>query len=315
MKLRYGYIIMGIVTGFMMFLQWIPALPDGKLHVMFCDVKQGDAMIVRFPDGRLMMVDTGPGATGLACLGKYLPFFQKTIDILVISHPQEDHAAGLPAILSRYRVTHIIHAGARPRGDLGKEIAAILGTKQVTEHMMYAGDSIVVGGVAVRSLSPAAPLDNQYISWKQHSLAHTDADTSAVLGATSSDMNMDSIVLHLAYGDFDVILTGDADAKSQSSLEPIHVADGRVELLKVPHHGAKNGMSESFLTSLCPRCTSTSSIRPAAIISVGKNTYGHPSDEVISRIQKHGYDVFRTDRQGDITVSSDGVGWEIHTSK
>jgi competence protein ComEC len=310
MKLRYGYVIMGIVTGLILFLQWIPALPDGSVHVTFCDVGQGDATLVRFPDGRRMLVDTGSGSTGLICLGKYLPFFEKTIDIVVISHPQADHAAGLPALLSRYHVTHIIHADALPNGELGNKISAALIAKNTTEHTMYAGDSMTVGGVTIRSLSPEPPSDGEFLSWKRISTASDDT----VLGTTTGDMNTDCLVLQLTYGTFDIVLTGDADAKSQPTLQSIHTTDSRVELLKVPHHGSKTGLSESFLSSLCVKCNRTDR-HPIAVISVGKNTYGHPSTDTIKQLEGNGFDVYRTDKHGDISVASDGLSWEIYTEK
>ena len=99
-KLRTGYLITGIVTGCIILFSFFGTIPDGKLHVVFCNVGQGDAAYIRFPDGRDMVVDGGPDDKILGCLGKHMPFWDRSIDIVAMTHPPKDHMQGLIAVLS-----------------------------------------------------------------------------------------------------------------------------------------------------------------------------------------------------------------------
>src|SRR3989344_728069 len=98
-KLRYGYLISGIITGSILIFSFFGSFPDGKLHIVFCDVGQGDAAYVRFPDGQDMVVDGGPNDNVLGCLGKYMPFWDRHIDLVMLSNPQKDHLQGLISVL------------------------------------------------------------------------------------------------------------------------------------------------------------------------------------------------------------------------
>src|SRR5574341_1833681 len=109
-KLRIGYVISGIATGLVLLFSFIATLPDGKLHLVFCDVGQGDAAYVRFPDGRDMVVDGGPNDKVLGCLGNHMPFWDRHIKIVVMTHPQKDHMQGLISVLDRYRVDYFVRS-------------------------------------------------------------------------------------------------------------------------------------------------------------------------------------------------------------
>ena len=113
-KLRVGYVISGIVTGLILLFSFIATLPDGKLHIVFCDIGQGDAAYVRFPDGRDMLIDGGPNDKVLNCLGKHMPFWDRRINLVVLTHPQKDHMQGLNPVLEHSDAIRPEHATMIP---------------------------------------------------------------------------------------------------------------------------------------------------------------------------------------------------------
>src|SRR3989344_8210677 len=112
-KLRVGYLISGVATGLVLLFSFLGSLPDGTLHIVFCDVGQGDAAYIRFPDGRDMVVDGGPNDRVIACLGRHMPFWDRHIDMVAMTHPQKDHMQGLIAVFERFDVDYFL------RSDIG----------------------------------------------------------------------------------------------------------------------------------------------------------------------------------------------------
>lgn len=133
-----------------------------------------------------------------------------------------------------------------------------------------------------------------------------EGETGNVLAAAIGDLNAYCQVFELQYGSFSALFTGDADAPVEPNYTGDKLADNQMEVLKVPHHGSKTGMTQAFVNWVHPKL---------AVISVGKNLYGQPSDEAISMLQSIGARVLRTDKSGDIEVVSDGKNWAIKTEK
>ena len=187
------------------------------------------------------------------------------------------------------------------------------GRRNVTQQFVTTGETISVGPTTLSILWPSrdqiARMNPQPSSLGQ--LGQFNA--SSVLGASSPDLNDGSIVFALRYGSFDALFTGDADTRVESQwrdaiptplLRQLADAQGQalgvLEVLKYPHHGSKTAMTAEFLESLNPKL---------AVISVGKNSYGHPSEAAIATLATRGVQVKRTDREGDIEVVSDGKTW------
>ena len=295
-KLKTGYFISGIITGLILLLTFFQQLPDGKLHIVFCDVGQGDATYIQFPGGKDMLIDGGPGGQTpkvLGCLAKHMSIFDRQIDVVVLTHPQEDHLGGLSEIVKRYQVGNFVHSDRRATTEGYTKLMDSIAQKHVPSRSVAMGEEITIGKTQVVVLSP-----------QKSSLAGYAG--SNVLGATN--VNESCVVLRLSYGSFDVLFTGDAD----SSVDPELVKhpfqkQGELEVLKVPHHGSKTGMTDAFLLWLGTVDT--------AIISVGKNMYGHPAPETITQLKKRNIQVKRTDQEGDIEIISDGKNWSVVTSK
>lgn len=295
-KLKTGYFISGIITGLILLFNFFQQLPDGKMHIVFCDVGQGDATYIRFPNGKDMVIDGGPsGQTPkvLGCLAKHMSIFDREIDVVVLTHPQEDHLGGLSEIVKRYQVKYFVYSDKTATTEGYAKLMEIITKKQIPSRPVATGEEITIGMTQFFVLSP-----------KKSAVANVG--TSNVLGAT--DVNESCIVLRLSYGSFDAIFMGDADSQIDAELvkQPFR-KQGKLEVLKVPHHGSKTGMTEGFLSWIGQTDT--------AIISVGKNMYGHPAPETITQLTKRNIQVKRTDQEGDIEIMTDGKTWSVRASK
>jgi competence protein ComEC len=304
-KLRYGYVLTGIFTGIVLLYSFFTTLPDGKLHIVFCDVGQGDATYVQFADGRDMLVDGGPNDNVLSCLGRHMPFWDKTINLVVLTHPQKDHAGGLASVLERYNVEYFLKSDVESDIESYTKLKDLLSTKNTQVKLVDQGQTITIGATSLLALWPS----KSQIALGAR-LKRLSEQLAQVKGAsTDVELNDYSVVLWLRYGAFDAILPGDADSHVQPEIAIKQLAVDEVEVLKVPHHGSKTAMTDEFIDTIF------SFARPGlaklAVISVGKNSYGHPAEETITMLEHTGARVIRTDQQGDIEVISDGKNWEV----
>lgn len=285
-RLRIGYLLSGIATGLVLLFSFLATIPDGKLHITFCDVGQGDAAYIRLPDGRDMLVDGGPNDKVLGCLGKHMPFWDRHIDIVLMTHPQKDHMQGLLSVFDRYQVGYFVRSDIVNTTEGYQKLMELVKKHAIKEKFVTAGERIAIGDTHLTILWPSS-----------------EQIGSSVLGATT-DLNDGSIVFWLQYGSFDAIFTGDADTRVEDGYRGIPLSGDAIEVLKVPHHGSKTGMSEAFADWLTPQL---------AVISVGKNnSYGHPGKNILEMLQQRESMIVRTDQAGDIEVESDGRMWRVH---
>lgn len=290
--LRVGYFISGFITGLILLLHFLVSLPDGKLHIVACDVGQGDATYIRFADGSDMLVDGGSNDKVLGCLGKYMPFWDRTIDMLVLTHPEDDHLRGLLSVTERYNVGYFVHSDIRRDTEQYRTLVSRVRERHAQEKVVTSGEYIRVGGASIRVVWPSADR-----------VAAVNGIPAQVLGKSTVSVNEESVVFWLRYGRFDALFPGDFSL-SQYHMPVIEgLADEHVELLKVPHHGSKFAMDRAFVTWLKPH---------VAIVSVGSNnTYGHPSEEVQTMLADEQANLLRTDEVGDIEIVSDGDDWKV----
>jgi competence protein ComEC len=255
-----------LVLGFVVF-QW----PDDRLHVVFCDVGQGDAILIRKGEVEVLVDGGWNERAVLECLGNNLPFWDRRIELVVGTHGDRDHVGGLPGVLERYEVGKVV-SGVWEGEDWEKliEVSDELGVKK---ESVRSGDEIRVGDLDFLVLWP---VDEK------------------------GEDNDASVVLELMYGEFEVLLTGDISAEVEE--EVVGRVLGQVEVLKVAHHGSKYSSDEKFLDKLGGKL---------AVIQVGKNSYGHPSKEVLDRLDTFGYTALRNDMDGEIEVISDGERWWV----
>lgn len=270
-QLRWGYLISGIITGCMLLVSFITSLPDGKLHLYFCNVGQGDAAYIRFPDGRDMLVDGGPNDRVIGCLSRHMPFWDREIDLVIMSHPQKDHIGGLISVLARYRVGRVVRSRAQEPSETYDKLKALADDTRTEVKVVSRGERIRIGPVTLSVLGPAD---------------------------STGDVNGQSLVFALNYGTFDALFPGDAPLIERFAGQAV----GPLEVLKVPHHGSRTGLVPSILERVHPAL---------AVISVGNNSFGHPSPEVVTVLTRIGARILRTDKEGDIEVVSDGNTWGV----
>lgn len=267
-------------------LVWSAALttPDGRLHVVFFDVGQGDAIFIETPGGHQVLVDGGPDPSALLDrLGRAMPFWDRSLDLVVVTHPDADHFAGLVPALERYRVGQVLEPGLSDDTALYRQWRETIEAHRIPVVHARAGMRLNLGhGVWAEVLNP----------------------TEEVLADARATDNNVSIVLRLVWGKASVLLTGDIEAEVEERLVasgvPLHAT-----VLKVSHHGSGYSTTRPFVEAVAPQI---------AVIQVGAdNRFGHPAPEVLERLS--GTKLFRTDQHGTIEVVTDGERCWIRTSK
>jgi competence protein ComEC len=281
-------------------LVWVAIfqLPSRELHLIFCDVGQGDAILATFGDTQVL-IDGGPNNKVLDCLSHNLPFWDRKIEAIVLTHPDADHLTGLIDVIKRYSVSQFVVNSIMVDSSGFREFREAVLEEGTKIYSPQAGDKIRVGPMGFAVLWPKKKLGNASI-WQDQKLAENDNLANAdILGSAtySGETNDTSIVLKLSYGDFDALLTGDISTKVDEQLDV-----SPVEVLKVPHHGSKYSTSEGLLEKLKPSL---------AIISVGKNSFGHPTSETLERLRARDIKILRTDQAGTIEIISDGKNWGV----
>ena len=279
----------------------ISYLPDDKLHLVFCDVGQGDATYIRLPNGGDMLVDGGPDKSVLACLGRHMPFYDREIDVVVATHPQKDHIGGLAEVVKRYKVGHFVTVPVAHNIKEYEFLKQQIETHLIVVHYLIRGDRFRYGETVVRTIWP----DKYWLTDELGTSEVKSRTMKQLIGLpTQKDLNIFSLYLHLSFHDFDLLLTGDGDREVQNLLARLGWArelPERVEALKVPHHGSKTGMTEEFIKHVRPKYS---------VIEVGKNSYGHPAQSVIDQLSRYGK-VFRTDKNKDVVFITDGYNIEV----
>lgn len=303
MKISPRYFIFGCCIGLFIIYGVLSQLPDGKLHMIFCDVGQGDAILIIFPNGQDMLIDGGPNNRVLSCLGNNRPFYDRTLDLVMATHPQEDHIGGLVEVVKRYNVKHFVIPAVSHTSMTFSNLWSHLKQKQVPIQFVFKGEKIIINNVKMNILWP----DKQ---WLEKQFTHEDSSNENSFSGmitTKTDLNSFSVNLHLQYGQFDALFTGDGDNKIQGLLGQLELAaiDSSIDVLKVPHHGSKTALNQLFLSQLKPLFS---------VIQVGKNSYGHPNASTIDALHRFGR-VFRTDKNGEITISTNGESVDIEVEK
>lgn len=269
------------VLGLVLTLTFFVGKADGKLHIYFLDVGQGDAMFVETPSGKQILVDGGPGSVVLQRLGEIMPLFDKSIDMIVSTHPDADHLSGLVRVLERYKVSKILETGMECDTSLCGQWEEAKKEKQPEVDDAFLGQEADAGdGVKFLVLNPSENLEGRFLSKR----------------------NNGGIILKLVYGSQSVLLTADVEKQIEEKL----VRSGAKidsDFLKVAHHGSKTSSTENFLKKVSPLL---------AFIEVGRdNKYGHPTREVLQRLEDFQIPYYRTDIDGTVELVLDGRSYEV----
>ena len=277
------FVILTIFLG-LNILAWLAVYDLSRsrfLEVTFFDVGQGDAIFIETPKGNKILIDGGPDSALLEKLGENLPFWDRTIDLLILTHPESDHLTGLLEVLRSYKVKNILWTGILMDTAGFKKWEKLIKQENAKIYLAQAGQKIIISPKIV--LEVLHPFEN-------------------LEGKSVKDVNNTSIVLRLDFLEISFLFTGDVYKSAEKEL----VEQGsniNSDVLKVGHHGSKTSSDEEFIKEVLPEM---------AVISVGKNnSYGHPHSETLAILEKYGISIFRTDLNGDIKIISDGINYEV----
>ncbi|HET7470996.1 MAG TPA: DNA internalization-related competence protein ComEC/Rec2 [Gemmatimonadales bacterium] len=250
---------------------------DGRLTLHFLDVGQGDAAAIRTPAGHWILVDAGPAGEGTDAGRRVVgPVLERhgarSLALAVVSHAHADHLGGLPSVMSRIRTGLVLEPGANVADPRYASFLQRLPRDGVPWHPARAGERFTLDGVQFTVLHPTP-------GWRHW----------------GEDVNEDSVVLLVEFGQFQALFAGDAGFPAESAMAG---RLRRVDLLKVGHHGSRGSTGDAWLDALAPA---------VAVISLGRNDYGHPAPATLERLRAHGVAVHRTDREGTVSVTTDGM--------
>ncbi len=278
-------LVLSVAAGLLLLL-WAATqhLPDGKLHVAFLDIGQGDAILITTPNGRQILIDGGPSPAKLGQqLGKEMSFWDHSIDVVISTHPDADHITGLVEALDRYQIDTILVSDADSGSSLFDEWNRRLETNNTQPTLAWQGMRLQLDKTVEAIVLNPGPASEGLESPNDH-----------------------SVTLKIKMGDISFLLSGDAEIPVEQAL----VAGGqdlRATVLKSPHHGSKTGSSAMFLEAVNPQIV---------VISVGAdNRFGHPAPEVLQRYTNYGITVLRTDKQGTIELITNGERLWLETSR
>jgi competence protein ComEC len=256
---------------------WSYEVPTG-LSVTFIDVGQGDAILIETPQSQIL-IDGGPGSAVLAGLGAALPFWDRTLDAVIATHPDADHIGGLKDVLEQYAVANVLEPG------IDNTTRAWSSFVNATNDAVLSGANHIVAHAGMRlDLGGGAYAD---VLYPDHDVATVD------------DTNSGSIVMRVVYGDTSFMLTGDAPTAVEQELFLEYGYGLDSDVYKAGHHGSRTSSSADFVESVSPTY---------AVFSRGcDNAYGHPHEEVVALFQSMAIKTFDTCNDGSVMFVSDGL--------
>lgn len=271
---KLGLLVMGLLVVMGGLLMWHLSLLERQTSVTFLNIGQGDAILISQGNVQILIDGGRTGKELLARLGRHVPFWDRTIEFVIATHPDADHIGGLPALLNTYRVKHVLTSGAQSETETSRQF------HEATTRAIGGEATTVFRGTTL-TLPEGGTLTIEY------PLSPLPKDSS------NASTNEGSIVARFVYGETSFLLTGDLPHE-----ETVLPDEAPVTVLKAAHHGSKYSTSEAWLKGIRPR---------EAVISVGKNNYGHPAPEVLDRLRLMGVAIHRTDQEGDIVYQCQGT--------
>lgn len=245
---------------------WISVFSvDNKLHLIACDVGQGDAILIQ-KNTTQILIDGGPSNIVLDCLSNHMPFWDRSIELVILTHPQEDHYGGLINVFKNYKIQMFGEYSHNSSNKSYEVLRNLVGSMSIDTISLVDGTAIRLGKIY---------LD---IVWPN-------------ILTSSNNVNDDGVVTLLKYGQFKALFTADVENEVSDEISK-NINIENIDYLKVNHHGSKNGLSQKLLDKTNPIV--------AAISSKKGNSYGHPHMEILKMLSEKNIQVLRTDQLGDI---------------
>ena len=270
------FLVFLVIFDFVVWKAVVLNRPNSETEIYFFDVGQGDGELVILPGGVKVMIDAGPGNKTANELSSVLRPTDNYIDLAIVSHPETDHFNGFIDIFKRYQVGAFIYNGRVGSAQSWKELAKVVEENKTSVIVLGQGDKIKYGEDFFEILSPNADF-----------LRSKETNDSSLVIKFTDNINEEKAAR--------VLFTGDIGNKVEKYLADNF--DIRADILKVPHHGSKYSSSEEFLAAIKPKVSS---------IEVGKNSYGHPTSEVLNRLASIGSQIFRADQNGTVKIAISG---------
>lgn len=260
-----------------------------RTRLVFCDVGQGDAILV-MSGTRQVLIDGGPGSRVLDCLGERLPFWDRKIEMVVLTHPQQDHLEGLIGVLARYEVGTVVTTNVANQTQLYKEWQTALANEGARVYEPDVGDQFVVDTQRGETLSVLWPSSAKASEWRAE--APSDLNETSIVMRLDAGPSTSSGFTTCAY------LTGDITKEILETL-----IDRPCDILKISHHGSRTGTNEGILEKAKPR---------VAVIQAGKNNrFGHPHKEVLDLLLSKDIRILRNDINGIVEVENELKGFRV----
>ena len=251
-----------------------------ELRLTVFDIGQGDSIFIEASNGNQVLIDGGPSNAILGKLGGVMPFWDRSINLIILTHPHADHVAGLIEVLKRYDVGMVLESGVNYSTAEYAEWRRLLKEKQIRVIIARAGQKIHLSSKT--ELNILTPFDS-------------------FIEKSPSNIHDAMVISRLIYASSSVLLMGDAEKYFEYRLL-LSGVDLKSDILKVGHHGSKTSTTEDFVRAVSPKY---------AVISVGrKNRYGHPTQQTLDTLAKFGIQTFRTDQDHDVEFTSDGSRFE-----
>jgi competence protein ComEC len=289
-------------SGLICVLVWFSVIShiENNIKIVACDVGQGDAFLVTLKDFQIL-IDGGSNNKVINCLADNMPFWDRSIEVVVLSHPQKDHFGGLIDVFEMYEVKYLITTPVDSGSMEWGVLKELVGSSQTEVINPVGGDEYRFGLIYLDILHPT----EEYLLANLED--YSTGNSKDVLGAYTSkkDPNEFSLVLILSYKEFDALFTGDIGPVISNMVAEEITKKGKrnIEYIKVPHHGSKNGLTENLLEAISPK---------VAVISAGiNNSYGHPHKEIIELLSDWSIRTLRTDKLGNIEVVTNGSAWWV----
>lgn len=281
MKMSHKIISLALVTIgiFLLALSFAARPAIGNLRVAFLDVGQGDAIFIQTPSGKQVLIDGGPNQDVVYQLAEVMPWWDRSIDMIIATHPDKDHIGGLDDVLSRFDVSYYLDNGVGSDTETYQVLDSMVDS--FTREYIVARRGMVIDfgdGVQIRVLAPEIVFEG-------------------------GDDNNASVVVQLLYGESEVMLTGDAGVGVEQALVRNYLEQLSSDILKLGHHGSKTSSSQTWLDAIDPKWV---------VVSAGVgNSYGHPHPEVIDRIDDD-IKILDTRIDGLIVFESDGQNFWLN---
>jgi len=270
-------ILVGAVTvlSILLFITWQSA-DNQELQIHFFDIGQGDGILIRTPSQQNIVIDGGPDNSFITKLGQALPFYDQKIDLMVLTHPHDDHIFGLVEVLKRYKVKQVLYSGVLHTTDAYLEWLNQILEKEIQLKIAMAGQQFVFDEAELKVIYPIFSQKNQKVK----------------------NLNNSSVVVQLIFNEVKVLFTGDLEKEGEEEILQLTNFNLESQVIKLGHHGSDTSSSEEFVKAIDPEY---------AVIQVGQdNKFGHPSLRVLKRMERLGVNIYRTDIDGDIIIATDG---------